>query len=113
MSESPGKIAVAGAGFMGPGISQVFASAGHPVHIYNRSAERLAAVHERIQGNLAQMAEYDLANADEIPQVLGRVSTTTDLAEACAGATVVIETIAESLPLKQEFFAELDKLCPP
>jgi 3-hydroxybutyryl-CoA dehydrogenase len=98
---------------MGPGIAQVFAAAGHSVHIYNRSAERLTTVHDRIRGNLKQMAEYDLANADEIPHILARVSTTTDLADACAGATIVIESIAESLPLKQEFFAELDRLCPP
>lgn len=107
------KIAVAGAGFMGPGIAQVFAACGHPVHIYNRSAERLTTVHERIRGNLTQMAEYGLADANEIERVVERVATTTDLAEACAGATVVIESIAESLPLKQEFFVELDKLCPP
>ena len=98
---------------MGPGIAQVFAASGHPVHIYNRSAERLGTVHERIRGNLTQMAEYGLADANEIERVVERVSTTTDLAEACAGATVVIESISESLPVKQEFFVELDALCPP
>lgn len=98
---------------MGPGIAQVFAACGHRVQVYNRSPERLASVHERIRGNLIQMAEYGLADADEIGRVVERVTTTTDLAEACAGAAVVIESITESLPLKQELFAELDKLCPP
>jgi 3-hydroxybutyryl-CoA dehydrogenase len=113
MSVSAEKIAIAGAGFMGPGIAQVFAASGHPVQIYNRSAERLTTVHERTRGNLMQMAEYGLADGAAIEQVLARITTTTDLAEACAGAAVVIESIPESLPLKQEFFVELDKLCPP
>ena len=64
------KIAVIGAGFMGPGIGQVFASCGHPVQIFNRSPERLAEVHERIRGNLSQMADYGLADADQIPSIL-------------------------------------------
>ena len=38
---------------------------------------------------------------------------TPDLSEACRGATVVIETITEDLKMKQELFAELDRLCPP
>lgn len=108
-----GKIAVIGAGFMGPGIAQVFAAHGHNVHLHNRTAEKLAGVHERVRGNLQQMADYGLVDEGEIPAILDRISTTTDLAAACDGATAVIEAITESLPLKQELFAELDRLCPP
>jgi 3-hydroxybutyryl-CoA dehydrogenase len=107
------KIAIIGAGFMGPGIGQVFATSGHPVQIFNRTPQKLANVHERIRGNLSQMAEYGLARADRIPSILRRITTTTDLAEACADAVIVIESITESLELKQVLFADLDRLCPP
>ena len=36
------KIAVFGAGTMGPGLAQVFATAGYDVALYSRSAETLA-----------------------------------------------------------------------
>lgn len=106
-------IAVIGAGMMGPGIAQVFATHGCSVVIHNRSSEKLGQVHARVQTNLAQMAEYGLVNAAEIPAILDRIVTTSELAVACKGASVVIETITESLPLKQELFVELDRLCPP
>jgi 3-hydroxybutyryl-CoA dehydrogenase len=107
------KIAVIGAGFMGPGIAQVFATRGHPVHLHNRTGEKLGGVSDRVRASLTQMAEYGLVEADSIPDIVARITTTTDLAEACADAMLVIEAVTESLPVKQELFAELDRLCPP
>ncbi len=95
-------IAVIGAGMMGPGIAQVFATHGYSVFIHNRSSEKLGLVHERVRTNLAQMAEYELVEAAENPSILDRIVTTSDLSAACNGASVVIETITESLPLKQD-----------
>ncbi len=106
-------IAVIGAGFIGPGIAQVFAMNGHSVHLHNRSSGKLETVMDKVRSNLAPMAEYGLVDIDDVANVPGRISLTTDLAEACNGAGVVIETITESLPLKQELFVELDRLCPP
>jgi 3-hydroxybutyryl-CoA dehydrogenase len=106
-------VSVIGAGMMGPGIAQVFAAGGFTVRLHNRSAEKLAGAHDRVRGNLTKMAEYDLVVPSEIPLILDRIVTTTDLEFACEGASVVIETITESLPLKQQLFAELDRICPP
>lgn len=103
-------IAVIGAGMMGPGLAQIFAAKGHSVRVQNRTAEKLATVHERVEGNLTRMAKYGLA--ENIPQILDRISVTTDLAAACNNASVVIEAITENLALKQDLFAEMDKLCP-
>ncbi|HOQ45972.1 MAG TPA: 3-hydroxyacyl-CoA dehydrogenase family protein [Bryobacteraceae bacterium] len=107
------KIAVIGAGMMGPGIAQIFAAHGHPVQVHDTAGERLATVEERVRANLERLAEYDLADADGIPETLGRISVTQNLEEACAGAGVVVEAITEDLKLKQDLFAELDRLCPP
>lgn len=107
------KIAVIGAGMMGPGIAQVFATQGHPVHVYNRSPERLTLVHDRVRANLTQMAEYELVQATDIPGILGRIVVTTDISAACKDAAVVLEAVTESLPLKQDLFAEMDRLFPP
>ncbi|HEY6990750.1 MAG TPA: 3-hydroxyacyl-CoA dehydrogenase family protein [Bryobacteraceae bacterium] len=104
-------IAVVGAGMMGPGIAQVFATHGHKVVVQGRTAEKLAAVKERVRTNLARMAEYALVESADIPAILDRIEITTDLA-ASRNADVVIEAISENLAMKQELFAELDRLCP-
>jgi len=106
------RIAVIGAGMMGPGIAQVFAARGHSVRVQDTAAEKLGAVRERVRANLARMAEYDLVEAGEIPRILGRIGVTSDLAAACDSAGVVVEAITENLALKQELFAELDRICP-
>jgi 3-hydroxybutyryl-CoA dehydrogenase len=106
-------IAVIGAGMMGPGIAQVFAAHGHPVQLQGRTAAKLSIVKDRIRTNLTRMAEYGLVESAEIPRILDRIGVTTELALALRNADVVIEAITEDLGMKQELFAELDRLCPP
>ena len=89
-------LAVIGAGMMGPGIAQVFATRGHTV---------------RVQANLTRMASYGLVDDDAIPAILARIELTSDLAAACAGADVVIEAITEDLAMKQDMFVELERIC--
>ncbi|MFL6417490.1 MAG: 3-hydroxyacyl-CoA dehydrogenase family protein [Bryobacteraceae bacterium] len=106
-------IAVIGAGMMGPGIAQVFASGGHSVKVYNRTSTRLESVKSRVLTNLTLMAEYGLVKAADIPAILDRITTTTDLQDACNGANFVVETVSENLELKQSLFEQIDRLCPP
>jgi 3-hydroxybutyryl-CoA dehydrogenase len=106
------KITVIGAGMMGPGIAQVFATHGHSVCLYNRSAARLDTARDAVRKNLVRMADYGLVESAKILGILDRIQTTTGLAEACSDAAFVIETITEDLTTKQELFAHLDQLCP-
>jgi len=105
------QIAVIGAGLMGHGIAQVFAAGGHRVIVQDAVPAALATVHERITANLTRMADYGLVAADAIPAIVGRVTCTADLAEACRGADIVVEAIVENLALKQELFVKLEELC--
>jgi len=98
---------------MGPGIAQVFATRGHPVLVYGRTAAKLSIVKDRVRANLTRMAEYGLVESSDIARVLDRIGVTTELALALRNADVVIEAITEDLAMKQELFAELDRLCPP
>jgi 3-hydroxybutyryl-CoA dehydrogenase len=106
-------IAVIGAGMMGPGIAQVFAAHGHPVQVQGRPAAKLSTVKDRIRTNLTRMAEYRLIESAEIPRILDRIGVTSELGLALRNADIVIEAITEDLGMKQELFAELDRLCPP
>jgi len=104
---------VIGMGTMGPGIAQCFAQAGITVRLYARTREHCDKGLADIQRNLEVFAEHSLLPPEEVPTVLGRITSTTDLTKACAGTDFVVEAAPESLELKQSLFAQLDNLCPP
>ena len=97
---------------MGVGVAQVFAAAGHEVALQDVSQEALERAPGTVAANLAFLAEHGLFSADGVADAVGRVRTTADLAEAAAGADVVVECVFEDLTLKQEVFERLDAVCP-
>jgi 3-hydroxybutyryl-CoA dehydrogenase len=105
-------ITIVGAGTMGHGIGQEFASAGFDVVLQARTAETLLKAEEQIRRNLQQMSDWGLLPASEAQPIMNRIRSTTSLKEAVADADMVIESVFEDLELKQQLFSELDALCP-
>jgi 3-hydroxybutyryl-CoA dehydrogenase len=99
------RIAVVGAGLMGHGIAQVFASHGHDVAIYDPAPAALASVKARIEANLRDLGE-DVAAA-------ARVTPVAELAAAVRAADFVVEAALEDLPVKQRLFAEIEAAARP
>ena len=97
-------IAIVGGGLMGHGIAQVFARAGHTVHVHDPSPAILATLHERIRRNLIDLGQ-DAAVAD-------RVTAHDALAAAVHRAAVVFEAGPENLELKQQIFAAIEAAAP-
>lgn len=93
------RIAVIGAGLMGHGIAQVFASAGYEVAVHDPFPDVLARVPERVRANLNAIGK-PAAWAD-------RISLHGKIQEAVAEANVVFEAAPEKLALKQDIFLEL------
>jgi len=113
MSESKiERVAVIGTGLMGTGIGLEFARFGYPVALYDLTDEILKKSKQSAHENLDLMVETELISADVAKAALGRMRTTTDLADAVSGADHVVEAAPENLSLKQKLFAELDELCP-
>jgi 3-hydroxybutyryl-CoA dehydrogenase len=106
------KVAVVGAGTMGPGIAQVFACAGHPVSLYSRSEATLEKAMSIAAANMETFSRHGLLSVDDVPAALARISPTQSLAEAGADASVIIESIAENVEAKRLVFNELDRVCP-
>ena len=109
----PERIAVVGAGLMGHGIAQIFACHNHPVSLVDNNADSLTSAKERVRSNLANMLKGGVSVGADIDEILNRITTTADLATACAGCDFVFEAVYENLELKQGIFADLDRLCPP
>jgi len=105
-------IAVIGAGLMGHGIAQIFATRGHRVSLFDLTREILAKAVENIRANLTLMARKGIGSAGDIEPAIRRIRVTQDLGEAASDARFVFEAVLEKLDLKEKLFQELDALCP-
>lgn len=112
-AEDISNISVIGAGFIGPGVAQIFASANYNVRLLDIKDELLSNALQNIRSNLSLMAGKGLLPESATDTIMGRIKTTTDMAEAVSGAHLVIECVTENLELKQKIFKDLDRLCPP
>ena len=110
--EGVGKVAVVGAGTMGPGLSQVFARAGYQVTLYSRTRETVDRALSVVSTSLRTLERHGLVDSSDVPGILARITPTTSLIEAGAGAALVVEAVAEDLDAKRAVFAELDAFCP-
>ena len=95
---------------MGPGLAQVFATAGYDVSMYSRKAETLEKGMRVAKANLTTFVENGLLEESAVPGVLARISATQSVEEAAKGADYVIESIAEKLDAKKALYDELDAL---
>jgi 3-hydroxybutyryl-CoA dehydrogenase len=106
------KVAVVGAGTMGPGLAQVFASAGYPVSLYSRTEATLERALSVAASSMDTFVRHGLLAAESVPEILARIAPTRSLEEAGSEASMVIESIAENMEAKQAVFDELDRVCP-
>jgi enoyl-CoA hydratase/3-hydroxyacyl-CoA dehydrogenase len=98
-------VTVVGAGTMGHGIAQVFATAGYKVTLVDIADEPLEAALENIEESLGRLGEDPEA-------VLARISTTTDRRGGLEEADVMVEAVPENIDLKEEVFADADAVLP-
>jgi 3-hydroxybutyryl-CoA dehydrogenase len=92
------RVAVVGAGLMGHGIAQVFATAGRPVAVWDPDPVARTSVAARVSANLRATGRGQDA--------LERLHVRDSLEDAVGDADVVIEAAPEDLPLKQELFQQ-------
>ncbi|MDQ4008990.1 MAG: 3-hydroxyacyl-CoA dehydrogenase family protein [Actinomycetota bacterium] len=104
------QLAVVGAGLMGSGIAQVAAVAGWQVTMRDVSDDALARGTAGIEKSLGRFVDKGKLDAADRDGALERITTTTDL-EAAGEADVVVEAVFESLDVKRDVFATLDRVC--
>ena len=103
---------VIGAGQMGAGIAQVAASSGLQVVMSDIKEDFTTRGYNGIAKNLARSVEKEKITAAERDAILGRITTTTSLADM-AKADFVVEAAVEREDLKFKIFQDLDAICPP
>jgi 3-hydroxybutyryl-CoA dehydrogenase len=105
-------VGVIGAGIMGSGIAQVVAQAGYAVVVREAEQRLLDKARQAIDGRLQRAVEKGRLTAEDKATVIGRIRWTLAL-EDLKASDLIIEAISEDLPLKQDLFRTLDRLCPP
>ena len=100
------KIAVLGAGTMGPGIAQVYAMGGYQVTMWTRSE----STREKAIASLkAQLDTFEGENLLEEPKdvIMGRINFALTVEEAIDGADMIQETIVEKKDAKEALYAQI------
>ncbi len=102
-------IAVIGAGQMGQGIAQVFATSGFRVILNDIDHQAIVKGVQTLQRSLHKL--HDKGLLDESPNAItDRIVASTDFS-ALTRASLVVEAATENEQLKRKIFSQLDKIC--
>ncbi len=105
------KIAVLGAGTMGPGIAQTYAMGGAHVTMWTRSESTREKAIASLHAQLDTFAEEGLLKEPK-EAVLERIHFALTVEEAVAGADFIQETIVEKADAKQALYDQLAQILP-
>ena len=105
------KIAVLGAGTMGPGIAQTYAMGGYEVTMWTRSESTREKAIESLKAQLDTFEAEDLLTEPK-DVIFGRISFALTVEECVAGADMIQETIVEKADAKKELYDKLAGIVP-
>ena len=105
-------IGIVGAGQMGGGIAQVGAQADLAVVLYDLAPKMLERARGNMEKSLLRLKEKNKLGSRDVPDVMGRVETTTRF-DDLGRADLVIEAAPEDFEVKKDIFQRLDAICGP
>ena len=112
MTQAIQRVGVVGCGLMGSGIAEVCAKAGYAVIVREASPDLLRAGMARVAASLDRAVARGKLAAGERETAWARISGVTDLG-ALATCDLIVEAVPESMALKRQVFAELDRVAAP
>ena len=104
------KVAVIGAGTMGPGMAATFARQGIDTTLFDIKPEQLERARGTVDFVYTTLTNGGFMTAADADAGRSRITYTTDLGAALKDADFVVETVPEQKPLKQEVFQEIESL---
>lgn len=105
-------ISVIGAGTMGNGIAQVFASHQFDVTLIDISPEALQRGLANIEKSLDRLITKGTLTAEQKNETLKRLATNTSIEEGVKQADLVVEAATENIDLKLDIFKKIDLASP-
>ena len=105
------KVAVFGAGTMGPGLAQVFAAKDYQVALCDISQQALDVAMSVLRTNLDTFVANGLLTEAQAQCAFSNVTPTQSVEDAAHDADLVIECIVERKEAKRDLYARLHALC--
>ncbi|WP_194410581.1 3-hydroxyacyl-CoA dehydrogenase family protein [Microbacterium cremeum] len=96
------RIAVVGSGYMGGGMAQVFALAGHTVALADVTAEIAASNLDRVRAETAQFEQQALFPAGATELIAAHISSAASIEEAVTDADFIEEAVPERIEIKHQ-----------
>jgi len=107
------KVLILGAGAMGQQIGFVCAMHGYNVTLYDISDDILKTSLQRMEKLGASFfVPTGKITADELKEVMGRITTTSNPEAAAKDADIISESVPENPEMKAKVFAQFNELCP-
>ena len=106
-------VACLGTGTMGHGVAFLAAKAGYDVRLFGRSKESLDKGLAGVDRAIALYEDNDLMPKGSGGAIKNRITPVTSLEEAADGADLVMESVAEDVPIKQRTFSVVERHCRP
>lgn len=106
------KVAVLGAGTMGPGIAITYALSGYQTAVYSRTEKTLENADSVIRSSLTLLLEEKVITSEQMHTAIKNLSYTNNLESAVKDAWYIAETIVEQSEPKRELYQALDKILP-
>ena len=107
------RVAVVGAGIMGSGIAQLAAMAGYEVTLCDTAPEQLERARGQIRASIDKLVGKGRLDHEAGEQAVRQVQLSGSLAEAAAGAALVVEAVVEVLQVKQSVLREATAVARP
>jgi len=104
------RVLVVGSGVMGRGIATLCVSRGFETAIFDPVPEALGATPAAVEAALERARDRGKMTREDAEAARSRLRPSRSLAEAAVGADLAIEAAPESLEVKRQIFAELDRV---
>lgn len=104
------KVCVIGAGTMGAGIAQAFASNGFDVVLRDIQQEFIDRGLATIKKNIDRLVAKEKITAEQASEITSKLTGSTNIEDA-ADCDLIVEAAVENMAIKKSIFAELDKVC--
>jgi 3-hydroxybutyryl-CoA dehydrogenase len=105
-------VGVLGAGVMGNGIAQAFASAGYQIIMRDIEDRFVEGGMENINKNLTRSVSKERITQEDMNNTLSRITGTTNM-EDLKDVDFIIEAVIENLDIKKKVYSELEEICRP
>lgn len=103
------RVACVGGGTIGSSWAALFSANVRKVYLYDLEEEILDSALDNIDAQLSSLSKKGLVKKS-INDLIGKIKTTTDMAEALNDVDYVQESAPESYKVKKEVFREMDNL---